>query len=73
MVTPDYLELIIRKKKKECQSNPLRKRFNFNKALDEVKAVLNWHKENYDYRFPNPVLKRHYNLGIIRKPGAIRF
>lgn len=66
-ITPDFLEHLIRKKKKEYIERPVCRRLNFNKTLDEVKAVLNWYRENYDYKFHNPVLKRHYNLGIIKK------
>ena len=67
-ITPDFLDHLIKKKKKLAISNPLSKRCNFNKAIDEVKAVLNWYRENFDYRFRNPIMKRHYTLGIIRKP-----
>jgi len=55
-ITPDFLEHLIRKKKKEYIERPVCRRLNFNKTLDEVKAVLNWYRENYDYKFHNPVL-----------------
>ncbi len=67
-ITPDYLDYLIKRKKEEAKRNPKSKRSSFNKVLDEVKAVLNWYKENYDYKFHNPVLKRHYSLGLISKP-----
>ncbi len=66
-ITPDFLDFVLREKKKEATSAPYSKRYNFHKPLDEIKAVFNWYKENYNYKFHNPVLKRHYSLGIIRK------
>ncbi|MFT6631464.1 MAG: integrase [Bacteriovoracaceae bacterium] len=66
-ITPDYIDYIIRQRKKEAIANPKSKRFNFDKPLDELKAIFSWHRENYDYKFHNPVLKRHYSLGIIKK------
>ena len=29
---------------------------------------MSWYKENYDYTFHNPVLRRHYMIGVIKKP-----
>lgn len=66
-ITPDFLEYLIAKKKKQARANPRSLRFNFDKTLDEVKAVLNWYQKNYDYKFHNPVLERHYVQGIIKK------
>lgn len=66
-ITPDYLDYVIDASKKNAKSDLASKRYNFNKPLDEVKALFNWYRENYDYKFHNPILKRHYSLGIIRK------
>jgi integrase len=66
-ITPEYLDYLIKKKKQLALANPLNKRCSFKKTLDEVKAVLNWHKINYDYKFHNPVLRRHYTQGLIKK------
>ncbi|MBF0361986.1 MAG: site-specific integrase [Oligoflexia bacterium] len=43
------------------------KRHNFKNPLSEMKALLNWYHENYDARFVNPILRRHYTMGIMRK------
>lgn len=67
-ITPAYLDYLVKKKKKIETENPISRRCNFNKPLDEIKAVLNWYKENYEHQFHIPVLKRHYTLGIIKKP-----
>lgn len=69
-ITPTFLEYIIDRKKKEYKKKVNSKRCNFDKSLDEVKAVLNWHKDNYDYKFSNPVLKRHYVQGKIKNTRA---
>ncbi|MDP7321693.1 MAG: site-specific integrase [Bacteriovoracaceae bacterium] len=66
-ITPDFLEFLISKKKKQAKANPNSTRYNFDKNLDEIKAVLNWYQKNYDYKFYNPVLERHYVQGIIKK------
>lgn len=44
------------------------KRCNFDAPLRELRALFNWYRENYDFRFINPILKRHKFLGMIRKP-----
>lgn len=66
-ITPSFLDLIIKKCKKACLADSTSKRYNFNKSLDELKAVFSWYRENFDYKFHNPILKRHYTLGIIKK------
>ncbi len=66
-VTPEYIDHIVKLEKKLAISNPNSKRCNFKSSLDEVKAAFNWYRENYDYQFHSPVLKRHYTIGIIRK------
>lgn len=43
------------------------KRSSFKKELDEIRALYNWYRENYNPKFANPVMKRHYDLGTIRK------
>ncbi len=65
-ITPEFLEYLLRKKKKEVKSDITSRRCNFNKPLKELKAIFNWYIENYNYKFRNPVLKRHYVQGVIR-------
>ena len=32
-----------------------------------MNAIFNWYREEVDYKFANPVTKKHRTLGIIRK------
>ncbi len=47
--------------------NPKSKRCNFDNHLKDFKTILNWYKENCDEYFVNPILKRHYKEGFIKK------
>ena len=67
ILTPEYIDYSLEKLKSEAKRKAS-KRQNFNKPLDELKAVFNWYRENDNYKFFNPVLKRHYRKGIISKP-----
>ncbi|RLA63491.1 MAG: hypothetical protein DRQ88_08335 [Epsilonproteobacteria bacterium] len=42
------------------------RRYNFDEELKRTKAFLNWYRENYDYSFVNPILKRHFVAGTLR-------
>ena len=66
-MTPEVIDAFMQKKVKEARiiNNP--RRFNFDNDLKCFKAILNWYKENYDGMFVNPILKRHYIQGIIKK------
>lgn len=68
-ITSRFISGLIKTKKKEAIENPFSKRMNFNKALDEVRAVLNWYREEEeDHNFHIPVLRKHYRNGVIIKP-----
>ena len=42
-------------------------RCSFTHDLKVFKTILNWYRENIDFMFVNPVLKRHKSEGVIRK------
>lgn len=42
-------------------------RYNFDNELVFLKSFFNWYRENYDALFVNPVLKRHFAAGVIKK------
>ncbi len=54
-------------KKAFAFENPKSRRFNFDNDLKNLKAILNWYRENYDEQFVNPILKRHKSEGFINK------
>lgn len=62
---PDFLSQLIQDKKNGLA--PSSKRYNFDRPLNELKTLFNWYKENEDYTFSLPVLKRHYKQGTIKK------
>lgn len=66
-ITPDLIDEAIRKRKaKMVITSP--RRCNFDRELDEFRAIINWYIENHNYKYSKPLLRRHYNLGIIKKP-----
>lgn len=68
-INPDLLDSFIRSKK-ELAITQKTKRCSFKHELRELKTFFNWYRENEDYTFSNPVLKRHNALGFIRKPNV---
>lgn len=69
-LTPGFLDQYIQKKKELASINNS-PRQNLRHPLSELKALINWYKENFDYKLINPVLKRHYQLGVFKK-GPVR-
>lgn len=63
-LSPNLLSQIIKAKKVGLPSNS--KRCNFRRPLNELKTLLNWYRENNDYTFKIPILKRHYKQGKIK-------
>ena len=71
-LTANLLDRFMEDHKREAIKNKS-KRHNFNGDLKNLKAILNWYRENYDAMFINPILKRHKQAGIIKKvPKKIR-
>ncbi|MBF0361168.1 MAG: site-specific integrase [Oligoflexia bacterium] len=64
---PTFFDLYIEGKKRACLKNLNLRRYNYDFELEIVKNIFNWYRENYDHTFYNPILKRHYVLGIIRR------
>lgn len=59
-----YIDELVQKLKDHYDNNP--RRTSFKKELDEIKAMFNWYRE-YEPGFTNPVTRRHYRQGVIRK------
>ena len=62
-------QLIIKNKKlhSEKDETKRRKRTCFDNELTTLKAMLEWWRANFDGTFYNPVLKSHFEQGVIRK------
>lgn len=63
-ITHHYLDDFVQKLKNLYQDNP--RRLSFKKELDEIRAMFNWYRE-HEPGFINPVTKRHYRQGLIKK------
>ncbi|MBI2519459.1 MAG: tyrosine-type recombinase/integrase [Bdellovibrio sp.] len=66
-VTPELMDHFMARKVSEAKilNNP--RRINFDNDLKALKAMFNWYRENYDGMFINPILKRHFAMGIIKQ------
>lgn len=64
-ITPTVIDEIIRKHKARTLAKKF-KRYNFDRELQELKTLFNWYRENEDYTYHNPILKRHRGLGTIK-------
>ncbi|MEI6093577.1 MAG: tyrosine-type recombinase/integrase, partial [bacterium] len=65
-ITPSHIDNIIRNAKGKTIKDGYKKRYNFDKELEELRVLFNWYKENDDYKCVNPILKRHYAMGKIK-------
>jgi integrase len=65
-ITADLIDKLLRENKAKNSENSNSKRCDFNKELKELRAVFNWYRENVEYTFINPILKRHFKIGKIR-------
>lgn len=66
-LNPEVIDNHLDLKKRLAILKPNSSRYSFDEELKKLKALLNWYIENYDYKFVNPVLKRHKIVGRIRK------
>ena len=66
-IAPELMDHFMARKVSEAKilSNP--RRINFDNDLKALKAMFNWYRENYDGMFINPILKRHFAMGIIKQ------
>ncbi|MFN8370503.1 MAG: hypothetical protein U0T83_07770 [Bacteriovoracaceae bacterium] len=53
---------------KEFMISTKAKRCNFTAPLKFLRSLFSWYKENYDFSFVNPIMKRHFSLGKIKEP-----
>ncbi len=66
-INAKLLDIFMKKQKEKALVAKVKRRKNFDNDLKLLKAFLNFYRENYDEQFSNPILKRHYALGIIKK------
>ncbi len=65
-ISPCHIDDIIRGEKQHATKHNDKKRYNFDKEIDELKVLFRWYRENDDHTFACPILKRHYEIGKIR-------
>jgi len=65
-LTPELLDGFIRSQKELAlvKQSP---RYNFKRPLSLFRTICNWYRENYDFKFTTPVLKRHFSIGVIKE------
>jgi len=61
--TPELLANFIKELKiSHVPTARKRKRYSFEKEIRDIKCLLNWHIENFDFGFKNPVKRFHFDL-----------
>lgn len=65
-ITSTEIDNLIRNKKALAAKDKTNKRFNFDKELEELRVVFNWYRENDNYLYISPILKRHFPMGKIK-------
>ena len=66
-LTPQVISELIHISKEEEERKQLKRRFNFERELRDLRSILNWYSANHDFRFVNPVNSGHYKLSVIRE------
>jgi site-specific recombinase XerD len=66
-ITPQVITRLILNAKELYINTGKKKRFNYNHDLSALKAVFNWWKDYYDFKYTNPVIKKiHWPIGVIK-------
>jgi len=65
-INGELLDSYVKQKVSDAKKENNPRRFNFKQELKMLNAFFNWYRENYDSLFANPLLKRHFNLGVLK-------
>lgn len=63
--TAELMSQYLTFKKQRCAKNKNHKRKSFDNELKLLRAVFNWYREHFDYRFIVPITKAHWKLSRI--------
>ena len=66
-INPEVIDAFMEIKIAEAKKIGNTRRHNFDGDLKFLKSLFNWYRENYDPMFVNPVIRRHFVLGIMKK------
>lgn len=69
--TPELIANFIRDLKANYQAPATkRKRYGFDKEVRDIKGLLNWYIENFDFGFKNPIKRFHLDLAVLEEMPA---
>ncbi len=66
-MSPQVISQHILAKKAEAEKNPNGRRFSFDNEMNTLRAIFSWYREEIDFKFVNPILKKHKKLGRIKE------
>ncbi len=66
-LNPQVISEFIRFSKEAAMKKEKSRRFNFDKEIRDLKAMLNWYRDSVDFQYANPVKQNHFKLAIIRE------
>jgi len=66
-LTPEKVASIITQAKAGYVQGPYSKRFNFLKDLKDLRTLCNWWRDQYDFKFSNPVRSFHNSLAVMEE------
>lgn len=66
-LTPEKVAQIILHAKESYVQGAHSKRYNFHKEVKDLKTLLQWWTDHYDFKFSNPVRSFHRSLAIIEE------
>ncbi len=66
-LNPQVISEFIRFSKEIALQKQKSRRFNFDKEIRDLKAILNWYRDSVDFQYANPVKQNHFKLAVIRE------
>ncbi len=66
-LNPQVISEFIRFSKEIALQKQKSRRFNFDKEIRDLKAMLNWYRDSVDFQYANPVKQNHFKLAVIRE------
>lgn len=71
-IEPSYLHRFFRKKMEEAISDSNSKRMNFDQEIKDLKSMLNWYREFYNYKFSIPITKSLKSSCVLKKKSTAK-
>jgi integrase len=66
-LNPQVISEFIRFSKDQVAKRAHSQRSNFDKELKDLRSILNWYRDTFDFQFASPINRTHYKLAVIKE------